>query len=569
MNINAIYHRSQDNWCFPYDDQSIELRIRTGLDIVNVICEYGDQHEGTFLLTKWKWKSHKVEMHRSGQTAQHNYWTCIVTPPNRRMKYHFILTDDRETLVYGETHVLPLEEEPDNFDYFFFPYFHRLERYTAPLWVKDTVWYQIFPDRFANAGNVGFKPWHTGPVKNSDPYGGNLRGIREKLDYLQALGIGGIYLTPIFAAPTTHKYDTQDYFTIDPDFGTKEDLIELVNQAHQRGIKVMLDAVFNHVGSRFERWVDAKKHPNSRFRTWFFIDDANVYETFAFEKNMPKLNTENPEVIDYFCSVGKYWIETADIDGWRLDVANEISHTFWRTFRREVKAIKPDVYILGEVWHDAMPWLQGDQFDAVMNYPYTRILLDLIAHRKIDLPAFRAGIDEIRNHYPSILQANQFNLFDSHDTARLTTLCKNDLAKVKGALAFLLVSQGSPCIYYGTEIALQGKNDPDSRRLMQWDPNPENHEMFRFIQTFLRFRKTYPALANEGDWKWLETTKDVIAFSRSNDHESFAFYYNPSDMSIQIDFPHGEVLYGESTPFLESGSLRLIKQIPYKRINRG
>jgi len=561
MNINAIYHRSQDNWCFPYDDHSVELRIRTGLEVTKVVCEYGDQHDGTVLFSKWKWKSHAIEMKRSGQTAHHAYWTCIVTPSNRRMKYHFILSDDHETLVFGETSVLPPNEEPDNFNYFFFPYFHRKERYLAPTWVKDTVWYQIFPDRFANHGNKGFKAWHNGPVKNSDHYGGNLKGILEQLDYLKDLGISGIYLTPVFASPTTHKYDTQDYFTIDPDFGTKEDLIELVKQAHRRGIKVMLDAVFNHAGDRFEKWMDVKNNPDSNYRDWFFLDEKNHYETFAFAKNMPKLNTENPDVIDYFCTVGKYWIETADIDGWRLDVANEISHTFWRAFRSEVRSVKPDVYILGEVWHDAMPWLQGDQFDAVMNYPYTKILLDLIAHGRIDLSEFRAGIDEIRNHYPTIVQANQFNLFDSHDTARLTTLCKNDLTKVKGALAFLLVSPGSPCIYYGTEIAMEGGNDPDCRRLMQWNPDPRNHEMFNLIQAFIQLRKDHPVLSNDGDWKWIETSKNIIAFTRSNADETLSFYYNPTTQPVSIGQIKGESLYGSASTILEPGQIQLIKEM--------
>jgi cyclomaltodextrinase len=558
MNISAIYHRSQDNWCFTIGAEAIELRIRTGLDILDVVCEYGDQHEGEKTETHWKWKSMRKSMKQSGQTALHRYWTCIVVPPHRRMKYHFILSDGKETIVYGETGILSPSEIPDNFNYFFFPYLHRKELYKAPLWVADTVWYQIFPDRFAKEGNdTRFKPWHSGPVKNADHYGGNLKGIRSKLDYLKELGISGIYLTPIFASPTTHKYDTEDYFRIDPAFGDEEDLITLVKEAHNKGIRVMLDAVFNHAGAKFAPWLDAKNNPNSLYKEWFYLQD-DQYETYSFELNMPKLNTENPDVIDYFCKVATYWIAKADIDGWRLDVANEISHTFWRAFRESVHAVKPDVYILGEVWHDAMPWLQGDQFDAVMHYPYTKILLDLIAHKKISLLEFKQDVDEIRNHYPSVILTNSFNLFDSHDTTRLATLCKNDLSKVKGALAFLFASPGSPCIYYGTEIALEGYNDPDSRRLMQWLPDPKKHEIYSFIQTWIRLRKRHPVLANGGNWEWLDG--DMIAFQRSDEQETLCFLYNHNDRPVSIPIPQGDVLYGKTGDILNPGEIRLIRK---------
>jgi cyclomaltodextrinase / maltogenic alpha-amylase / neopullulanase len=560
MNTNAIYHRSQDNWCFPVGEDAIELRIRTGLDILRVVCEYGDQHEGERIGVRWTWKSHQIEMKPGGRTALHIYWTCIVKPPHRRMKYHFILSDEKETVVLGETSLLSPKETPDNFNYFFFPYLHRKELYRAPAWVADTNWYQIFPDRFAKHNHQGdFKPWHTGPVKNADHYGGNLQGILAKLDYLSELGISGIYLTPIFASPTTHKYDTEDYFKIDPDFGDEEDLIRLVKEAHRRGIKVMLDAVFNHAGARFEKWLDVRKNPKSHYRDWFYLDETDQYETFSFEKNMPKLNTEHPDVIDYFCKVGTYWIEKADIDGWRLDVADEISHTFWHEFRKRVRQVKPDVYILGEVWHDAMPWLQGDQFDAVMNYPYTRILLDLIAHKRISLTEFKCGIDEIRNHYPSIIQANQFNLFDSHDTARLTTLLNHDLSKLKGSLAFLYASPGSPCIYYGTEIALEGANDPDSRRLMQWGPDPKNNEMYSFIKTWISLRKQHPALANHGSWEW--THEGLIAFNRSDAKEILHFYYNPTDNPVHALVPKGKILFGKEGNSINPGDILLVKTI--------
>lgn len=535
MNISAFTHQVCAPWCFPVSPTQIQIKLRTGKDIKKVTLTYGDPHQGRFSAGQWSWAAHHLEMPNSGQGEYHQYWTAIITPPQGRLKYLFTISDAHDSVIFGERSVIAVDEVPDNFNYFFYPYLHDVPIYHAPDWVKDTVWYQIFPDRFNSEPMK--KHWPTGPVTNATHYGGNLKGIREKLSYLSELGITGLYLTPVFASPTTHKYDTSDYFMIDPEFGTLEDLKDLVKQAHALGIKVMLDAVFNHAGLRFAPWQAAQSDQKSPYREWFYFNDSG-YETFSFSKNMPKLNSTNKDVIAYFCRVGQYWISEADIDGWRLDVANEISPVFWRAFRAAVRSRK-EVYILGEVWHDANPWLSGDQFDAVMNYFYTKIVMDFFIQKNMDLALFKARIDDFRNRYPQVVLKNQFNLFDSHDTARLLTQAHGNIAVVKQMLALLLCSEGSPCLYYGTEIGLMGEQDPDCRRLMQFDPDPTTHELYRFLKTFIALRKAYPALANEGGWTWID--HEALLMIRRDD---LVLIINPSELGFHCPIA-GELLYNE------------------------
>jgi len=550
MNTSAFTHQVTSPWCYQVSKTQVQLKLRTGLDITKVTLTFGDPHQGIIRNGKWTWADQQVEMALSGEGEHHRYWTSIITPPNKRLKYLFAISDDTETVIFGERSIIKPGEDINNFNYFFYPYLQSDPVYSAPSWVKDTVWYQIFPDRFNCFPHK--TSWPQGPVINATHYGGNLKGIIEKLPYLLNLGISGLYLTPVFESPSTHKYDTSDYFKIDPEFGTLDDLKELVRKAHELGIKVMLDAVFNHAGLHFKPWDLAKADPKSPYRSWFYFDEE-VYETFSFAKNMPKLNSVHPEVIDYFCKVGQYWIQEADIDGWRLDVANEISPQFWRAFRRAVKSVK-DVYILGEVWHDANPWLLGDQFDAVMNYFYTQIIMDFFIHKTISLKTFRAKIDDFRNRYPHLILKNQFNLYDSHDTPRLMTQAKGDVSIVKQMFALLLCSEGSPCIYYGTEIGLEGQQDPDCRRLMQFEPDPSQHPLYHFIQTFITIRNKYPALANEGSWEWI-AHDDLLMIKR----DMIVLIINPTNKHFDCPIK-GEVLYTDlNSSYLEAHDIKLIK----------
>jgi cyclomaltodextrinase / maltogenic alpha-amylase / neopullulanase len=540
MNKSAIFHQSHDQWQAIMSANEVEIRLTSAKDIHSVKIVYGDPHLGEMTPAGWRWRSTVQPLVLAYETEHGYIWKTILTPENKRLKYHFILQSDDEILQFGEDGFTPINEEVGLWNNFFLPYLHQSQQFNAPSWVKNTIWYQIFPERFCNGDKsndpIGTLAWHRGPVTNKERYGGDIAGIIEKLPYLADLGISGIYLTPVFESVTSHKYDTRNYFAIDPSFGTEQDLIELVKKAHQLNIKIMLDAVFNHCGADFPYWMDVKKRKEaSEYKDWFHIKSFEpfAYETFSFDKNMPKLNLSNPDTKQYFIEVAKYWIEKADIDGWRLDVANEIDPSFWIDFRKEIKAVKKDCYILGEVWHDSMQWLRGERFDAVMNYPLGRSIIDFTLG-KIDTTQFRYRMDKAFAHYPSKVSEVQFNLLDSHDTARLRSILKHDIRSVELAFALLFISFGSICIYYGSEIAMEGEYDPDCRRCMVWDPNKDELAFLKRFKRLIALRNQYSCLRNDSIWQWRETG-DLLVIERSNQDQSVWMFVNTTAHPLPIN----------------------------------
>ncbi|MMZ59043.1 Neopullulanase [compost metagenome] len=438
----------------------------------------------------------------------------------------------------------------DDNRFFRFPYLNAIDVFDAPAWVKDTVWYQIFPERFAN-GNPGRKTnvngqWGDTPKPDSF-FGGDLEGITRNLDYLADLGITGIYLNPIFESPTNHKYDTTDYLKIDPQFGDVETFKTMVKECHARGIRVMLDAVFNHSGYGFAPFQDVLKHgAKSRYADWFHItsfgdgkEEHPSYETFAFVPEMPKLNTANPEVKEYLLKVSKYWIEECDIDGWRLDVANEIDHKFWREFRNTVRSIKDDLYIVAEVWNDAMPWLQGDQFDAVMNYPFTEAVIDFAAKRKIGAEKFANEVISHLELYPDNVNQVLFNLLGSHDTARILTECQDDKGRLKLAFLLLLTHPGSPSIYYGDEIGLTGDGDDFAfyRKCMEWEADKQDQDLLSFMKRLIKTRKTYSAFTDNARFGLLEANNHsgLLVFTRGHGAQQMIVALNNGEASVHVN----------------------------------
>ena len=540
MNKSAIYHQSHDQWQSIVSDTEVEIRLSSAKDITKVAIVFGDPHLGEITPSGWRWKSRKKDMDLAYITENNYVWSVIIEPDNKRLKYHFIIESEDEVWQFGEDGFTPINEEVGLWNNFFLPYLHKDQQFKAPHWVKDTIWYQIFPERFRNGNPANdpknVKPWHHGTVTNQEFYGGDLAGIIEELPYLADLGISGIYLTPVFESVTTHKYDTRNYFAIDPCFGTEEDLIGLVQKAHQLNIKVMLDAVFNHSGADFGPWLDLVKNKESSiYKDWFHIlsFEPFAYETFSFAKNMPKVNLSHPAARRYFIEVAKYWIEKADIDGWRLDVANEIDPSFWNDLRKEIKNIKEDCYILGEVWHDSMQWLRGDRFDAVMNYPLGRSIIDFVSG-DINAQQFRFRMDKAFAHYPISIRDVQFNLLDSHDTARLRNILQHDLRKVELAFALLMISFGSVCIYYGSEVAMEGEFDPDCRRCMIWDPNKEEQAFLKRFKRLIDLRNQNACLRNDSHWTWVETG-DLMVIKRSNENQSVWMFVNTSDRPLPIN----------------------------------
>jgi len=495
----AIYHRPKQNWAYAYDGKTVHIRVRTKKnDADKAEAIVGDKYA-------WEQTKITVEMRIFASDDRFDYWEAAVVPPFRRLRYAFRFYAGEQSLLLTESGIM--QELPDNPNSFFdFPYINPVDIFEPPAWVKDAVFYQIFPERFAKGDPSldpeGVEPWGGKPTP-SNFFGGDLQGVIDHLDHIAELGINAIYFTPLFEATTNHKYDTHDYLKVDPHFGTNEKLKELVDACHERGIKVLLDAVFNHSGRTFPPFVDALANgQNSKYADWFHvrqwplevIDGVPTYETFAFEPLMPKLNTENPEVKDYLLKVARYWVEEIGIDGWRLDVANEVDHQFWREFRQTVKSVNRDAYILGEIWHDSMAWLQGDQFDAVMNYPFTNAVLDFFAKQTMDAEQFAASIGSQLAAYPQQVTETAFNLLDSHDTPRLLTLCNDNIDAMKLAALFQLTYPGSPCIYYGDEIGMDGEGDPDCRKCMVWEPEEQDSELLQFYKQAIHLRHNHPAM---------------------------------------------------------------------------
>ena len=552
MELTAIYHRPESEYAYLYKEGQVHIRIRTKKeDIEKIVLHYGDP----FIFLEDSYEDVK-EMVKVTSDALFDYWQVAVSVHFARLQYLFELKDkEGQSILYGDKGFA--DNSPENLalegNGFKLPYIHEIDGCKVPDWVSKTVWYQIFPERFAN-GNAVLSPegaldWDSSiRPKSSDFFGGDLQGIIEHLDYLQDLGITGLYLCPIFESPSNHKYNTTNYFEIDRHFGDKETFRQLVEQAHLRGMKVMLDAVFNHMGDQSAQWQDVLKHgENSAYKDWFHIQEFPVtndklvnpkelpYHTFAFASYMPKLNTANPEVKDYLLSVATYWIEHFDIDAWRLDVANEVDHQFWRDFRKAVLAKNPDLYILGEVWHTSQPWLNGDEFHAVMNYPLSDSIKYYFLSRSKKTSQFIAEINCQSMYYKQQISEVMFNLLDSHDTERILTTAQGDIQLVKSALAFLFLQRGTPCIYYGTELELGGGMDPDCRRVMPWDRVSSSNDMLNFMKNLIQLRKDVADIIQHGKFSLEEITPDVLVLEWQHNHQVIRAIFNQSKVNYLLD----------------------------------
>jgi len=433
--------------------------------------------------------------------------------------------------------------------------------FATPAWVRDAMFYQIFPERFCNGDPANdpprVKPWGTKPALRNF-MGGDLTGILNKLDYLQDLGINALYLTPIFKSASNHKYDTIDYFQIDEHFGDLALLKKLVSECHQRGMRIILDAVLNHCSNLHPYFRDVrKKGQKSKYWDWFYIKKWPIPPRFASNQEsleyyncwwgfytLPQLNYHNPAVEKYFLDVATYWIEQAGIDGWRLDVPNEVIQSFWPKFRQAVKQANPDAYIVGEIWDDATSWLQGDQFDAVMNYRFQKALLGCFAKQELTIRQLDHTLRQISVDYPEQATAVMLNLLGSHDTPRPMTVASRDEAALKLMATIQFTFEGAPCIYYGDEIGLAGEKDPDCRRCYPWDkPKLQKLDLFAHYQQLIAIRKTNPALRS-GTFRTVlaDDARQLYVYERLLTGNRCFIAVNRSTTDQVIDF--GEELRG-------------------------
>lgn len=374
----------------------------------------------------------------------------------------------------------------------------------TPDWLADAIFYQIFPERFANGDPAldppGVELWGAEPTRENF-FGGDLAGITERLDHVVSIGANAIYLTPIFEADTNHRYDAKDYFAIDHRLGDLDAFRRFLDAAHQRGIRVVLDAVFNHCGNGHAAFQDVvEKEAASEYVNWFSIEGFPVtahpvpnYRTCSGCYYLPKWNAYNPEVRAHHYAVARYWIEQG-IDGWRLDVPYFINHTFWRGFRDVVKGLGEDLYIVAEEWRDPEQWLQGDLADGTMNYTLRDLVLGFTADRSIDAPAFATGMNTLRDRIPHGFHTGMLNLLGSHDTERVLTRHGEDQRAALRAYGLLFAAEGAPMLYYGDEVGLTGDNDPGCRGTMPWSESDWSHELLNRLRSLSQARAETPAL---------------------------------------------------------------------------
>jgi cyclomaltodextrinase / maltogenic alpha-amylase / neopullulanase len=552
----------------------------------------------------------------------------------------------------------------------------------VPQWAKDAIWYQIFPERFRNGdrGNDptpadlemktgrGWKvsPW-TGDWYKLQPweeefnsrfygnvferrYGGDIQGVIDKLDYLSDLGTTAIYFNPIFDAISLHKYDASTYHHIDHTFGpnprgdqelirtetddpatwkwTKADslFLTLIKEAHRRGIKVIIDGVFNHSGTRFWAFQDVMKNQHrSPYATWYDVqrwdDPATPQNEFTYKgwwdvKELPEFWEGDSGFVkpvwNYFFNITTRWMDpngdgnpSDGIDGWRLDVGNEVSHLFWKGWRKHVKSINPDAYIVGEIWDNASKWLDGDEFDAVMNYPFARAVVRFFIdsnERRLTPSSFDRELTAIRNDYPGEISYVLQNLIDSHDTDRLGSMVMNPNRKYddqnglrnnpnynvgkptaaarkiqKLILLFQMSYVGAPMIYYGDEAGMWGADDPDDRKPMVWDDLTYENErahpipgksrtddevkfdrsLFDYYRTIVHIRNRNVAL-RRGDFAALlvDDAKNLYAFKRTAGENQVIVALNNSDRKqiVELKIPGIWVYRDELSGELFDGS---------------
>ena len=555
MEYSAILHDMDKRFCYAIDKGLFVIRIQVKKDdIKEIILHYMDK----YISIEMKDTRKTVPMKKIASSQFHDYYEAQIRMDMICLRYFFEFTDMHgEKAYYGNyefskeciTNIDRMFDCPQNL--------REEEMFEVPEWAANKVVYQIFPSRYAASQPVDKELWYKAPITFTDNLHGDIRGIIDHLDYIRDLGIDVIYLTPIFKSDSSHKYDTIDYYQIDPSFGTAEDLRELVQKAHQYGMKVVLDAVFNHTGRDFFAFKDILENKEkSKYLDWYFIDkfpldtepgQAPNFKCFGYYGGMPKLNLKNPEVEKYVTDVACYWLKECDIDGWRMDVGDEISHYFWKHFRRAVKAVKKDALIIGEIWHYAGDFLEGDEWDTVMNYPFYLNLIDLLADEKIGVSRFIQNLGYMKGRLNKKCYPLMWNLIDSHDTARFLHLCNNK-QKQHLAAAFQLLMPGMPMIYYGDELAMPGANDPDCRRGMYWDEEYRDNEMLEWYKRLIQVRRTHACIV-EGELAETITRDEdgTIVLIRKNTEETIALIFNCSNDTKEFNEYAGQYnLLGES-----------------------
>lgn len=533
MNASTIFHRPLSEYAFASDDTHYVFRLRTGKGEAQS-CEfyYADRASMTPEL-----EFCCVPMHKFREDLYFDWYEVRLETSFERIAYYFQLFNGAESLCYyGDCY--EMIGTPTRADYFQLPFNHRADRLAVPEWTKDAIVYNIFPDSFAD----GRRKISAKTGGQNDGIGGTIQGITENLDYIASMGFNCIYLNPIFTAESYHRYDTLDYYQVDPHMGTNDDLRSLVEKAHFLGIRVILDGVFNHISSNHFMFQDVLQQGlNSKYYACFYKIPAQPklpapgaypeYTCFSYVSNMPKTNTADPYLRQYFCDIGTYWIREFGIDGWRLDVANELDDGFLRAFRTAVKAANPDALIVGEVWENAAHYMNGDMLDSAMNYDFRRYCRRLFAEEVVNAEVFDTNISTLLLRYRENALFAQLNLLDSHDVSRYLTLCKQNIDKMELSVLFQMTFPGMPCVFYGDEKGLCGLDEHEYRQAMAWQKDHPLEEIYRRL---IALRKAHPAL-RYGDFRTNTALGKTYSYSRTWEGKKITVTMNLGD--VPIDAP--------------------------------
>ena len=545
ITLSAIHHQPWLEYRHALPDGRVCLRLRTGKeDFSAVFVRAANQYNlsNPFALAK------TLPMSVAFRDEFFDYYEVVWLPDDPRIRYLFLLQSEELTVKLdgGGLHFGADAFENIN-EAFAFAYAYP----TAPMpdWARGCVGYQIFPDRFRREGSAeeGLEPWDSGRVQSQFRFGGNLKGVLAAVPYLKKLGVQMVYSTPLFLSDSAHRYNTFDYYQIDPLLGSEDDLRALSDELHRNGMRLMMDGVFNHCGLGFAPFVDAKeKGADSPYYDWFFFGEEypNGYLSFGFEAYMPKLNLKNEACARYFEDVGAYWTEKCGIDGWRMDVSPEVWPDFWRGFRRRIKQINPDSLMVAECWDDSREWLlTGDLFDSSMHYVFSRSLWGRFATEALSLTRFDEIVNQEAMRYPHRNQEVLWSFLGSHDTERFRTRAGGSEQRLRAAAFFQFTYLGSPIIYYGDELGMEGGADPDCRRPMRWDI-AENNAIFKHFQKLAMLRSGSDALRH-GAFRTLAVFPNgLYAYRRVSDRQRLLCVLNTSAAAAQGYIPLPEDMAG-------------------------
>lgn len=544
MNKSAVLHIPMSRFAFALSEDCFVIRLRAGKgDLDRCTLFYGDR-----ACVASPVRFTPVVMEKRYEDELFDFYEMTLRDCPRRICYYFQLEQGDEKIYYYADafhEELPDLIMEDGFviegrsEYYQYPYILRSEVVKLPEWFTHAVVYNIFPDSFADGrrslAGAGKEITHADGTVRRSCLGGTIRGITENLDYICDLGFNCLYLNPIFGAGEYHKYDIVDYYHIDPCMGTDEDFLELTEAVHERGMHIIIDGVFNHCSWFFPQFEDVvQKGESSAYKDWFYDLTYPVvrpgteetepgYACFAYERKMPKLNTANPEVQDYFAKVGRYWIEKFHVDGWRLDVANEVDKNFWRKFRSAVRTANPEAVLIGEVWENAEVWLRGDMFDSVMNYDFRKHCRDFFALQKVTAEDFAWRMTDMLLRYPAQVSCGQLNLLDSHDVSRFYSLCGEDYDRFQAAFLYLCMAPGVPSVFYGDEKKIAGIREAEYRSAMPWQQHCEAEA--EFVRKVIGIRKEWTN--PDDDYRVLQADKEnnLLVFERVGRHRIRVLIY--------------------------------------------